>query len=173
MGGPIWTGALHSQSFVQDVLQSATENLVTYKRIQGVLNVILEELDNCPLYYTLEKITSTLHCETPPMLTFRSAILNAGYQVSYTHMHKNSIKTNAPAKVIWDIMRCWIKNHPINKKRSIENTPAYNIAKIEPEKDYSFNMHPDANPMSRKLGFVRFQANPLPHWGPGTRATAM
>ncbi|KAJ8981889.1 hypothetical protein NQ317_007281 [Molorchus minor] len=34
-------------------------------------------------------------------------------------------------------------------------------------------MHPNANPDSKKLGFVRFQANPLPHWGPGARSTAM
>lgn len=135
--------------------------------------MILEELDDCPLYYTLDKLTSTLHCETPSMLIFRSAILNAGYRVSYTHMHKNSIKTNAPAKVIWDIMRCWIKTHPVSKKRSIENAPGYNILKIEADKDYSFDIHPEANPMSRKLGFVRFQENPLPFWGPGTRATAM
>lgn len=88
-------------------------------------------------------------------------------------MHKASIKTNAPPKVIWDVMRCWAKKHPVSKKRLIENTPAYNILKTEPEKEYLFDLHPDANPQSRKLGFVRFQENPLPHWGPGTRATAM
>lgn len=87
-------------------------------------------------------------------------------------MNRTSIKTDAPTKVLWDIMRCWAKTHPVNKKRLIENTPAYNILKIEPEKEHSFEMHVDANPRSRELGFVRFQENPLPYWGPGTRATA-
>lgn len=88
-------------------------------------------------------------------------------------MKRTSIKTNAPASEIWDIMRCWVKTHPVSKKRLIENTPAFNILATEPKKEHSFQLHPDANPASRKLGLVRFQENPMPFWGPGTRATAM
>lgn len=41
------------------------------------------------------------------MLFFhRSAVLNAGYRVSSSHAAPTAIKTNAPSKVIWDIMRC-------------------------------------------------------------------
>lgn len=39
----------------------------------------------------------------------RSALLHAGYQVSLSHACKNTIKTDAPATVIWDIMRCWVR----------------------------------------------------------------
>lgn len=88
-------------------------------------------------------------------------------------MHKASIKTNAPTRVVWDIMRCWHKKNPVNPKRLTENSPATNILKVEPEKEYSFELHPEANPESKKLGFVRFQENPTPYWGPGTRSTAM
>ena len=52
---------------------------------------------------------SIVRCNTPSMLTFRSALLNAGYEVSYSHANKNSIKTNAPNEVIWDIVRAWEK----------------------------------------------------------------
>lgn len=151
----------------------APENLNTFKRIQGVLRVIGEELTDVPLYYTLERLSGVIHVEMPAMLSFRSAILNAGYKVSFTHMNRTSIKTDAPAKVIWDIMRCWEKKHPISKKRYIENTPVFNILAQQPEKDYSFEIHPEANPESRKMGFLRFQENPSSHWGPGSRATAM
>ncbi|XP_018576509.1 probable tRNA (guanine(26)-N(2))-dimethyltransferase [Anoplophora glabripennis] len=173
IGGPIWSAPLHSPEFVQAVLRAAPENLNTYKRIQGVLSVIGEELLDVPLYYTLERLSGVIHVEMPPILALRSAILNAGYKVSFTHMNKTSVKTNAPAKVIWDIMRCWEKKHPISKKRHIENTPVFNILAQQPEKDYSFEIHPNANPESRKMGFLRFQENPSPHWGPGSRATAM
>ncbi|XP_074027535.1 tRNA (guanine(26)-N(2))-dimethyltransferase isoform X2 [Leptinotarsa decemlineata] len=172
MGGPIWSAPLHSSEFVQDVLQSASEKLGTFRRIQGVLSVILEELLDVPLYYTLERLSGTIHVEMPPMMTVRSAILNAGYRVSFTHMNKTSIKTDAPTKVIWDIMRCWEKLHPVSKKRLVEGVPACILSK-QPEKEYSFKAHPAANPASRKMGFVRFQENPLPHWGPGVRSTAM
>ncbi|GJQ72207.1 hypothetical protein Trydic_g3298 [Trypoxylus dichotomus] len=173
VGGPIWSAPIHNKYFVNEVLNNIPKHLKTAQRIQGVLNVILEELEEPPLYYTLERLSGTLHLETPPMLIIRSAILNAGYKVSYTHCNKSSIKTNAPGRVIWDIMRCWSTNHPVSKKRMVEGTPVYSILSKKSEKEYSFELHPEATPVSKKSGLVRFQANPLPFWGPGIRATAM
>ena len=47
-------------------------------------------------------------CDTPPTTLYcyicRSAILNAGYNVSFSHACKNSVKTNAPNHVIWVCM---------------------------------------------------------------------
>ncbi|CAG9863209.1 unnamed protein product [Phyllotreta striolata] len=173
MGGPIWSAPLHSPDFVQQVLQMDMDKLKTFRRMQGILTVISEELIDVPLYYTLEKLCGTLHLETPQMNTIRSAILNAGYRVSFSHMNKTSIKTDAPTKVIWDIMRCWEKSHPVSKKRLLEGTPVAGILSKPADKEYSFNMHPEANPPSRKSGILRFQENPLPCWGPGFRNTAM
>lgn len=173
MGGPIWSAALHNPEFIEQVLKAASDKLNTYKRIQGILSVISEELLDCPLYYTLNNLSAILHVVTPPMLSFRSALLNAGYNVSYTHMHKTSIKTNATAQVVWDIMRCWALKNPVNPKRLADKSPATNILATEPQKIYSFQIHPNANPDSKKMGFVRFQQNPSAYWGPGTRATAM
>lgn len=70
-------------------------------------------------------------------------------------------------------MRCWVKKNPVSVKRLIEGSVAKNILSVEPEKEYSFELHLNANPESKKMGLVRFQENPLPFWGPGTRATAM
>lgn len=173
MGGPIWNAPIHSHDFIQKLLNEISEDLGTFKRIQGVLSVINEELPDCPLYYTLEQLSGTLHVETPSMVTIRSAILNAGFQVSYTHMNKTSIKTNAPNKVLWDIMKAWESQHPVNKKRLVENSPGTNILKKEKEFEVSFEYNEKSNPESKKMGFLRFQQNPMPNWGPGTRATAM
>ncbi len=46
----------------------------------------------------------------------RSALLNAGYKVSYSHANQNSIKTDAPTEVVWDVLREWVKQKPINEK---------------------------------------------------------
>lgn len=43
------------------------------------------------------------------MMTFRSALLNAGYKVSFSHANKTSIKTNASNDIIWDVVRAWEK----------------------------------------------------------------
>nr|CAI5836983.1 unnamed protein product [Callosobruchus analis] len=173
VGGPIWSAPIHSHEFVKKLLEPVPDSLKTHRRIAGVLRLILEELLDEPLYYTLDRLSGTLHVEMPSMMVLRSALLNAGYKVSFTHMHKTSIKTDAPKKVVWDIMRCWAKQHPVSQKRLIEGTPAFNILNLEPDKEYSFKIHAQANPESRKIGCLRFQENPAPHWGPGCRATAM
>ncbi len=41
----------------------------------------------------------------------RSALLHAGYRVSLSHACKNAVKTDAPAEVLWDVIRCWVSDH--------------------------------------------------------------
>ncbi len=36
-------------------------------------------------------------------------------RVSGTHANPLGIKTDAPWSVVWDIMRCWVKDHPVKK----------------------------------------------------------
>ena len=60
MGGPLWLDRLHDQNFVSRLLCKVDEmELGTWKRIQGVLNVVREELDS-PLYYTLDRLVSRI-----------------------------------------------------------------------------------------------------------------
>ncbi|KAH8233941.1 hypothetical protein KR032_004170, partial [Drosophila birchii] len=178
LGGPIWSAPLHNPEFVQDLLkavqQPPLESLGTQRRIVGVLSMVQEELQDVPLYYTPDKLCCVLKLEIVPMLKFRSAILHAGYRVSYSHASKNSLKTDAPPAVLWDILRSWSKRHPVNPDRMIPGTPLQAILSKPCSKDYEFDkLHPDANPKSRKSALSRFQENPTPHWGPGTRATIM
>lgn len=170
MGGPIWLAPLHDQAFVSQLL-SNLENmkLGTIKRITGVLNVIHEELD-VPLYYVVDRLMSIVRVTIPPILAFRSALLNAGYEVSYSHAHKLSVKTNAPNDVIWDIVRTWEKKNPAKREKHTENSPGLNILNSSIVTEVSFDNHPRANPASREKKLARYQQNPLPHWGPATRS---
>lgn len=40
---------------------------------------------------------------------------HAGYRVSGTHANPLGIKTDAPPDVLWDIMRCWVAQHPTKR----------------------------------------------------------
>uniref|UniRef100_A0AAV2LSM4 tRNA (guanine(26)-N(2))-dimethyltransferase n=1 Tax=Knipowitschia caucasica TaxID=637954 RepID=A0AAV2LSM4_KNICA len=74
LGGPIWSDRLHTQEFVQRVLSSVKQNpsrFGTSRRIQGVLSVVSEELEDVPLYHTVDQLSSTIHCNTPSLLQFR------------------------------------------------------------------------------------------------------
>ncbi|KAM3864962.1 tRNA (guanine(26)-N(2))-dimethyltransferase [Diretmus argenteus] len=173
MGGPIWAESLHDTEFVQKVLSAVSGNpkrFGTSKRIEGMLSMVTEELEDTPLYYTVDSLSSTIHCNTPPLLQFRSALLHAGHKVSLSHACKNAIKTDAPPPVIWDIMRCWEKANPVKREKLSESSPAFKILSTEPTLQACFTVREDANPQSRKRHLTRFQENPQAFWGPKARA---
>lgn len=178
MAGPIYSNPIHDTNFVESLLEFVKseqgQGLGTYNRILGILSVVQEELHDIPLYYTIDHLCMTLKLETVPQLKFRSAILREGFRVSHSHAMKNSVKTDAPNSLIWDILRFWAKSHPVNATRLQENSVIKAILSKEPSKDYDLDtIHPNANPPSRKDALVRYQENPAAHWGPGTRSTLM
>lgn len=178
MGGPIWTAPIHDFEFIDELLKTINAEpyckLVTHQRMLGTLSVVREELLDVPLYYAVDKLCSVIKLEVVPILKFRSALLHAGYRVSFSHACKSSIKTDAPMKVLWDILRTWAKTHPVKTEHFVGNLPLKNILSQEPENEYNLNeIHRDANPESRKSSIARFPVNPAAHWGPGTRARLM
>ncbi|XP_075979726.1 tRNA methyltransferase 1 isoform X2 [Anticarsia gemmatalis] len=173
VGGPIWSAPIHDHVFVSRVLSHVEDNphlFGTAKRIAGVLAMVREELHEVPLYYTLDKLFGRVHLETMPMLVLRSAILNAGYKVSYSHASKMSIKTAAPAQFVWDVVRTWEKTHPVKPAKLEADPVTKHILTQEIKSHVDLSERPDANPISRKDGKLRFQFNPTPFWGPGSRA---
>ncbi|CAH1796281.1 unnamed protein product [Owenia fusiformis] len=174
LGGPIWSEPIHDQQFVDELIENLTkaeEKPNTHERILGVLSMVSEELSDVPLHYTSDGLCSIIHCTSPDSMQFRSAILNAGYRVSFTHTAKNSIKTDAPAHVLWDILREWVKENPVSSKRLTEGSVVKNLLDKEiTTKNISFELHPDANPASRQSKLLRWQQNPTKDWGPKPRA---
>ena len=74
LGGPIWSAPIHDADFVNRVKAYLHKNpyiFGTAKRIEGVLSVINEELQNSPLYYSLDKMSGRVHLQTMPMLVMR------------------------------------------------------------------------------------------------------
>ena len=67
-------------------------------------------------------------------------------------------------------MRTWIKDHPVKKTRLLDGSVVKAITDKEPKHKISFELHPEANPPSRKQGMLRWQINPEPCWGPRPRA---
>ncbi|KAM6307823.1 LOW QUALITY PROTEIN: tRNA (guanine(26)-N(2))-dimethyltransferase [Podargus strigoides] len=175
LGGPIWAEPLHDPAFVSGVLAALERSpgrFQTEERMRGMLSVIMEELSDVPLYYTLDGLSSTIHCTTPSLLQFRSALLHAGCRVSLSHACRNAVKTDAPPALLWDIMRCWAKIHPVKRERLAETSPAARILAVEPTLQASFALRDDANPSSRKRGLKRFPENPEAFWGPKAKAKA-
>jgi len=175
IGGPMWSEPIHNLDFVARVKALATSpdtpQLKTEARILGMLTLVEEELQDIPLYYVLDEgICGALHCFTPPSIKFRSAFLNAGYRISLSHAAESSVKTNAPAEFVWDVMRTWIKESAMNPQRMVEGSVPFNILSVEPKNTIDFTPHPEATAPSQMQGLQRFPANPESHWGPKPRA---
>lgn len=49
--------------------------LVTQKRIIGMLSLIKEELHDVPLYYTVDALCGKIHCQMIPLVEFRLVII--------------------------------------------------------------------------------------------------
>lgn len=146
------------------------EDFSTFRRMYGMLTMMEEELPDVPLYYVIDKLTKVVGVGLCKMVQFRSALLNAGYQVSESHAAQASIKTNAPPQVLWDIIRAWERLHPANRAKMSDDRPGKRILEKEPKTTISFELHPEANPVSRQQELLRFQRKPERFWGPKTRA---
>ncbi|XP_038890035.1 probable tRNA (guanine(26)-N(2))-dimethyltransferase 2 [Benincasa hispida] len=171
MGGPIWSAPIHDQEWVTSMLadvKSMKDSYPAYDRISAVLTTISEELMDVPLFLSLHNLCATLKCTSPSAVNFRSAVINAGYRISGTHVNPLGLKSDAPMDVIWDIMRCWVKNHPV--KAQPEDQPGSIILAKEPVLEANFARAVASLSKAQAKKIARFLPNPERHWGPKLRA---
>ncbi|XP_071813095.1 tRNA (guanine(26)-N(2))-dimethyltransferase-like isoform X3 [Apostichopus japonicus] len=171
ISGPMWAEPLHNRSFVNKLLEHVKDHnsqFNTAARLEGLLTVISEEVPNGTFYYPISKFCNFIRAICPSQIKVRSAIMNAGYQVSGTHCSAEGIKTDAPPSVVWDILRAWEKENPV--KREKLPPQALHILEKGTSINVSFELHPDANPPSRNQKLRRFQQNPEKYWGPKKKA---
>ncbi|KAM1296905.1 hypothetical protein ACFX2I_023696 [Malus domestica] len=171
MGGPIWSAPIHDQEWVTSILsdvKSMKERYPAYDRISAVLTTISEELPDVPLFLSLHNLCATLKCTSPSAVIFRSAVINAGYRISGTHVNPLGLKSDAPMDVIWDIMRCWVKNHPV-KPQPADQSGTVILAK-EPILQANFARAVASLSKAQTKKVARFLPNPERHWGPKLRA---
>merc|ERR550519_1174049 len=173
IGGPIWLAPIHNLDFVSDLLDSLSEDkFQTYPRMVGMLSMVLDELQDIPLYYELSRLCNITKLSQGKLTIYLSALLNAGYRVSLTHANRHGIKTDAPNTFIWSMMRAWAKKEKKEKSNLSDGCPGRNIMEKKEEVDDTvcFDEHPLANPDSRKNSLKRFQMNPERNWGPKMRS---
>jgi tRNA (guanine26-N2/guanine27-N2)-dimethyltransferase len=173
----MWAGPIHSAPFVERFLSilPLVDNTTygTIPRVTGMLQTALQEipLEENPFFYTPCRLSKTVHCEAPPSAALRGALIGLGYQVARSHCKPNSIKTDAPHCVVWEVMRRWIEQKPRKDGAVKEGTPGFNI--MQKAKDESLNIVFDkelGKEADKTNGVVRYQVNPTSNWGPMARA---
>ncbi|KAH7914686.1 tRNA methyltransferase [Hygrophoropsis aurantiaca] len=172
VAGPMWSGPIHDSDFVGKVLEHLEANQDKYGtsvRMKGMLTVAKEELGT-PFYFTPSRVAGFFHSVCPPLDDVASALLHAGHDVSRSHACPGSLKTNATREDIHDVFRSWIKSHPVKMEKVSEHSPTHKLLAKEPRREANFNKHPQSVTQSSAVKLVRYQQNPTPHWGPGSKA---
>ncbi|KAH8739000.1 hypothetical protein FG386_003325 [Cryptosporidium ryanae] len=175
IGGPIYTGKLYDDEFLEEMLGYCNEiesnnndnsqEITMYKKIKGLLTAIKEELNDSILHYQIPSLCNFLGIEMIKPVIFYSALRNLGYKSSHFHRDPLSLKTNAPDKVVLDILRSWALLNPSKKNK---NYPFLNT-KIETE-GITFDINPDVLfEMKASNGTSRWLPNPESNWGPISR----
>jgi tRNA (guanine26-N2/guanine27-N2)-dimethyltransferase len=108
-------------------------------------NVFVDEQElDTPFYFTPSKIASSFHAEAPALIDFasvpppssethvlidgtRSALLNAGHQVSRSHAAAGSLKSTATRSQLHDVFRTWVKSHPVKLSNIKNGSPTLKI----------------------------------------------
>lgn len=183
--GPMWLGQLHDKTFCQEILsivRGEPEKFATRSRINGMVGTASEELGMEALFFfTPSKLSSFFRCSSPPLLPIVSALLHAGFHVSRSHCQPGSLKTTATRAQIYSLWREWIKRTPVKMDGISQTSPAYKLltrqeTESEAASAIQWNLdeeHPGAKDVidgSESSKGTRYQANPLPNWGPGTAA---
>jgi len=170
----MWSAPIQNPEFISKVLEhleESPERYGTVTRMRGMLTVAKEELGN-PFYFTPSRIAGTFHCECPPLGDVASGLLNSGYEVSRSHACPGSLKTSATRQQVHDLFRNWIKSHPVRTDKLSPGSPAQVLLSKEASEDTDFTKHPDSVTASSRMKLVRYQQNPTPFWGPGTKAVS-
>ncbi|KAI9929790.1 hypothetical protein AWENTII_009563 [Aspergillus wentii] len=65
--------------------------------------------DPHPFYFSLSGLSKVLHTSTMPIDAFRGAIRHVGYRSTRSHAKPNTVRTDAPWEIVWEIMREWVR----------------------------------------------------------------
>lgn len=202
IGGPFWSAEIHCPAFVKqmkaelrataansensDTSASSSSSTTTtpapfttfgtYRRMEGLLEVVSEELIGCPLYYHLDRLCSLARTRMPPAAVVRAAILSGGYQASVSHALKNSLKTNAPNEYVWAVLQALVRAEAEGGTPSKlqPGEPVHTIL----QRDFGYGDTVSlevteeaaaAEPGSKARHLLRYQVNPEAGWGPKAR----
>nr|GMC63788.1 tRNA (guanine(26)-N(2))-dimethyltransferase [Ipomoea batatas]GME12692.1 tRNA (guanine(26)-N(2))-dimethyltransferase [Ipomoea batatas] len=101
--GPLWTGPLHKESYIIEMLNLAEEwgwigGCKTGRDLEKLLKRMIDESEpKLPVgYIKMDEIASRAKVNSPPFASVMSTLHKEGYAASRSHIASNAIKTNCP-----------------------------------------------------------------------------
>lgn len=104
--GPLWLGKLGQKTVLAEVRTLLfTKELRTKNHLWMLLNLLEEEADSPPFFYTTNDLSSLLKVSPPTMEHLFEVLTNHGYFVTRTHCTPTGFKTNAPFDIIKEVFK--------------------------------------------------------------------
>lgn len=107
VAGPLWLGELWNEEFcfsMQKLAEEKGEELKNQKRILKLLSLIKDEIDASATYYVVDKICDKLDLSVPALAETIETLRKAGFHVTRTNFNSKAFRTNAPGKVVKEVV---------------------------------------------------------------------
>jgi tRNA (guanine26-N2/guanine27-N2)-dimethyltransferase len=103
--GPLWLGQLWNKQFCDKLRkQVRTSDLRLKQQILRLLFLTLGESDAPMTYFVVDKLCDKLGLAIPSFLKVVDELRKRGYEAVPTHFSPKALRTNAPARVIKEIL---------------------------------------------------------------------
>jgi tRNA (guanine26-N2/guanine27-N2)-dimethyltransferase len=104
--GPLWIGKLQDNRIIKELRTILFDKqLNTKNESWKLLDLLEEEADGPPFFYTTDDLASDFKISPPKMSLIFENLNNNGYNVFRTHFSPTSFKTNAPINQIKKIFK--------------------------------------------------------------------
>jgi tRNA (guanine26-N2/guanine27-N2)-dimethyltransferase len=104
--GPLWLGKLQKKTAVQEIRSLvSSKELHTKHLLWKLLDLLEEEADAPPFFYTINDMSSLLKVSPPTMEHIVEQLKNKGYIVTRTHCTPTGFKTDAPFDIVTEVFK--------------------------------------------------------------------
>jgi tRNA (guanine26-N2/guanine27-N2)-dimethyltransferase len=107
VAGPLWLGKLWNEEFcirLQRLAEKNEKELKSQKRILKLLSLIKSEMGASVTYFVVDKICDKLSLSVPSLTETIRMLRKAGFQATPTHFSSKALRTDAPARVLTEIL---------------------------------------------------------------------
>jgi tRNA (guanine26-N2/guanine27-N2)-dimethyltransferase len=104
--GPLWLGNIQKKTAIQEIRTLASTTVLNTKHLLWkLLDLLEEEADAPPFFYTTNDLSSLLKLSSPTMEHIFDRLRSKGFIVTRTHCTPTGFKTNAPLDVITEVFK--------------------------------------------------------------------
>ena len=173
IGGPIWTGPLYDPEYVDRCIsviedeRDAFPGLSAWAKVKGLMFGLKQELVDVPLFYTIPGLMQAVKVSPPKLKVMLHFLRALGFRAGGSHRTPNAIKTDAPASVVFDLVRLYVQSLGTTAKAILPQILSKPITTpIPDELELDFNIKVDDD-----RAVPIYLPNPAAFWGPKPRAS--